>query len=95
MYTFKMEKGEALRECFRAALVLTGNVEGAEQTVSDATTTIRQDCLGDALLVEIARSALRSQMNRSRFSTGIAGTVPPATNFALLFCPASPHALRS
>ena len=55
--TVEMQIEEALHESLRAALVLTGSVEGAECAVTNAIATLGQDCSAEALLVETARSA--------------------------------------
>jgi hypothetical protein len=55
--TVEMQIEEALHESLRAALVLTGSVEGAERAVTNAIATLGQDCSAEALLVETARSA--------------------------------------
>ena len=52
-----IEQYEALHGSFRAALALTGSVEGAERAVTNAITTLGPDCSAEALLVETARSA--------------------------------------
>ena len=58
MRTFEAESTEGLHDSFRAALVLTGSIEAAEQAVQDAIASLGSDLSRDTLLTETARSAL-------------------------------------
>jgi hypothetical protein len=57
--TLEMEIGEALSESFRAALVLTGSIEGAERSVTNAISALGSELSVHALFVETARSAFQ------------------------------------
>jgi hypothetical protein len=85
MHTFEMETGEALHDCFRAALVLTGSVESAEHAVRDAIATIESDCSRDALLVETVRSTLPYQTSADELSL----VLPPEVLALFLLPPTS------
>jgi hypothetical protein len=63
---------ESLQRSFRAALVLTGSVEGAERAVTDAIAAA-SDLSADTLLLETARESLQ----HSTHSDGLPSCLPP------------------
>lgn len=85
MYTLEMEITETLHESFRAALVITGSVEGAEHTLRDAIATIGSDGSRDVLLMQTARSALQYQT----FSDELPPVFPPELLALFLLPPTS------
>jgi hypothetical protein len=52
------KQGEALHEAFRAALLLTGSIGGAEQAVKNAINGLGPDLSAEALLLATARSSV-------------------------------------
>jgi hypothetical protein len=59
--TLEVEIGKTLNESFRAALVLTGSIEGAERAVTNAIAALGSGLSAHALLVETARSAFQQR----------------------------------
>jgi hypothetical protein len=78
-----MEIDEALHQSLRAALVLTGSVEGAECAVTNAIAALGSDCSAEALLLETARSAVE----HNTFSAQVSPMLPAELQALFLLSP--------
>ena len=83
--TLEMEIDEAINESIRAALVLTGSMEGSERAITKAITALGPDPSQHALLRETARSAFQQSTVSDR-SSSILPVELQALSFLLPTC---------
>jgi DNA-directed RNA polymerase specialized sigma24 family protein len=88
--TLETEIDDALHESFRAALVLTGSIEGAERAVTDAIASLGPDCSEDELMAQTARFAFEHTTSSDELSSCLPAElqalsrIPPARRYCFV-----------